>query len=41
MRTAALIALYLVLATPVRAAEPPPDLAALYEFAPGQAAVRQ
>ena len=34
MRTAALIALYLVLAAPVRAAEPPPDLAALYELAP-------
>ena len=34
MRTAALIALYFVLAAPVRAAEPPPDLAALYELAP-------
>ena len=34
MRTLALIALYLVLVLPVRAAEPPPDLAAVYELVP-------
>ena len=36
MRTLALIALYLVLAAPIQAAEPPPDLEALYEVAPGR-----
>ena len=34
MRTGAVVFLLLLMADPIRAADPPPDLKALYEFGP-------
>ena len=38
MRTGAVVFLLLLMAVPVRAADPPPDLQALYEFTPAPGA---
>ena len=38
MRTGAVVVLLLLMAVPVRAADPPPDLKALYELAPAPGA---
>ena len=38
MRTGAVVVLLLLMAVPVRAADPPPDLKALYEFGPAPGA---